>query len=210
MAHEYKPDVILMDMQMPIMDGYETIRALRMDEELRNIPVIALTASALESETGLILSYCRSYLRKPIRCSDLIERLAEVLLPTSASSVCSSEILLSASVNKESAATESGCCDSEAETDMETLELMYAALLERTYPVWQEVRSVMSNDDIQEFASIIIAIGKEFHHTRIQEYGEALFQYASSFKIGKMQQSFLRFPAMLEEYAERLHQEMIH
>ncbi|MCU0424222.1 MAG: PAS domain S-box protein [Candidatus Kapabacteria bacterium] len=210
MAQEYKPDVILMDMQMPIMDGYETIRALHMDEKLRNIPIIALTASALESETGLILSYCRSYLRKPIRCSDLIERLAEVLSSVSASSVCSSGMLLPASGNKESASTESLCCGSEAETDMETLELMYAALLERTYPVWQEVRTVMSNDDIQEFASIVITIGKEFHHAGIQEYGEALFQYASSFKIGKMQQSFLRFPAILEEYAELLHHEMIH
>jgi len=45
-----KVDLILMDIMMPVMDGYETIRAIKGDKELKGIPVIAVTAKSLKSD----------------------------------------------------------------------------------------------------------------------------------------------------------------
>ena len=44
MAAEYKPDLILMDIQLPVMDGYEAIRRIKADPALRHIPIIAVTS----------------------------------------------------------------------------------------------------------------------------------------------------------------------
>ena len=199
MAREHKPDVILMDMQMPIMDGYEAIRTLRLNEDIRTIPVIALTASALESEADTIVSSCQAYLQKPIRCNDLLECLVKVLSPEKLSSaIPSSETPLSPMTCAEC----SPHSTNSYHDNTEMTAIVYAALFNQAFPIWQAIRPVMSNDDIQEFATIVARIGQEFHHIGTQEYGEALFQYASLFKISKMQQYFLRFPTILEEYAE--------
>ena len=74
------PDCVLMDCQMPVMDGYEATRRLRQDERYRHLPIIALTASALPTER----ERCRAagmdaYLAKPIRSSDLFDALKRSL-----------------------------------------------------------------------------------------------------------------------------------
>ena len=73
-------DAVLMDCQMPVMDGYEATRRIRQDERLRKLPIIALTANALPSER----ERCREagmdgYITKPVRSADLLAALAEHL-----------------------------------------------------------------------------------------------------------------------------------
>ena len=77
-----RPDCILMDCQMPIMDGYEATRRLRLDERHRDLPIIALTANALASER----EKCRAagmdgYIVKPVRSADLLAALARHARP---------------------------------------------------------------------------------------------------------------------------------
>lgn len=73
------PDLILLDMQMPIMDGYETLTYLKNNDKYKNIAVIALTASAMKDKEELLRANCSGYLRKPIRKSELIDELAKHL-----------------------------------------------------------------------------------------------------------------------------------
>ena len=79
----FKPDVILMDLHMPIMDGYETIHILKNDPNLMRIPVIALTASALKEQVSEIVQIFDGYLRKPVTKLQLISELANYLEHTS-------------------------------------------------------------------------------------------------------------------------------
>lgn len=65
-AREYKPDLILMDLRMPVMDGFETIKELKKDEDLCNIPVVAITASHILTENELKERGFDSQLLKPI------------------------------------------------------------------------------------------------------------------------------------------------
>jgi CheY-like chemotaxis protein len=71
-ARQRKPDLILLDIKMPGMDGYEFMRVLKTEKALRDIPVIAVTAHALKEEEMRIRAICQGYMCKPLRCDDLI------------------------------------------------------------------------------------------------------------------------------------------
>ena len=66
MATEHRPDLILMDIQLPVMDGYEACRRIKADPELRHIPIIAVTSYALSGdETKTKAAGCDGYVAKP-------------------------------------------------------------------------------------------------------------------------------------------------
>lgn len=80
-AHlEALPDLVLMDIQMPILDGLQATRALRADPDLEDLSVIALTAQGLPDEVDLGLEAgCDGYIVKPLDPSELLDELALVL-----------------------------------------------------------------------------------------------------------------------------------
>jgi two-component system cell cycle response regulator DivK len=77
-----KPDLILMDMSLPVMDGWEATRRLKAGEATRQIPIIALTAHAMpEDERKSRDAGCNDYDTKPIELPRLLEKM-EALLGT--------------------------------------------------------------------------------------------------------------------------------
>jgi len=77
---DWSPQVILMDMRMPVMDGYEATRRLRLTKAGRNTPVIAVTASAFEDlKQDVMAAGVDEYLRKPFNLEDLLEVLGRCL-----------------------------------------------------------------------------------------------------------------------------------
>lgn len=195
-AREHSPDVILLDMQMPVMDGYETIHAVRSDPTLHNIPIIALTATSLERENEIIKGQVQAYLRKPIKRTQLLQKLSDVLLHHNQT------------VSDNSALQAYSSCQITAEIIDETVQNeevapeLYDKLMEEAYPFWQDIRQLMSNDDIQNFAIIVVNIATEFSHNSTIKYGQTLLKYSTSFKISKMQSLFLQFPAILDKLQE--------
>jgi signal transduction histidine kinase/DNA-binding response OmpR family regulator len=75
-AAEFKPDVILMDLVMPIMDGFEATRQLRQLPDLNKVVVIATSASAFEyDQQSSFNSGCNDFISKPLRANELLELL---------------------------------------------------------------------------------------------------------------------------------------
>jgi two-component system cell cycle response regulator DivK len=75
-ARARRPDLILMDIQMPVMDGYEATRLLKADERLRSVPVVALTAYAMPHERERALAAgCVGQIEKPIDTRTFIAQL---------------------------------------------------------------------------------------------------------------------------------------
>ena len=69
-------DLVLMDIMMPIMDGYETMKAIRLDNRIKNIPIIAITAKAMkEDRQKCIDAGADDYLSKPIDMTKLINSI---------------------------------------------------------------------------------------------------------------------------------------
>jgi len=80
LAKEKKPDLILMDIQLPVMDGLEATKILKVDPVTKNIPIIALTAYAMEDdEERVIQAGADGYLTKPIRIQGFLEEVAKHL-----------------------------------------------------------------------------------------------------------------------------------
>ena len=77
---EDKPDLILLDVMMPVMDGYEVLRRLKEDENLKSIPVIMLTARAQERDVvkGIDLG-AEDYITKPFHPAELLARVKRIL-----------------------------------------------------------------------------------------------------------------------------------
>jgi len=80
-AQSYIPDLILMDVQMPGMDGLEAMRAIRADSQISHIPIIALTALAMPGdEANCLEAGANAYLAKPIRLKQLTELIRQLLV----------------------------------------------------------------------------------------------------------------------------------
>jgi two-component system cell cycle response regulator DivK len=79
-ARRERPDIILLDLSLPVIDGWEVTRRLKDDPALRQIPVIALTAHAMSGdEDKARASGCDDYLSKPIDEDLLFAKLARYL-----------------------------------------------------------------------------------------------------------------------------------
>ena len=80
MAREHGPDLILMDLTMPVVDGIEATRMLKEDPVTATIPVIALTAHATEEDrTAAEAAGCESFLSKPVAPRQVAEEVRRVL-----------------------------------------------------------------------------------------------------------------------------------
>jgi len=73
------PDLILMDIKMPVMNGYEATKAIKADDKIKHIPVIALTASAMKESEIEIRSLCDSYVQKPVSKVGLLNEIGNFL-----------------------------------------------------------------------------------------------------------------------------------
>lgn len=87
----YKPDLVLMDIRMPIMGGYEATEVLKNNPDFAAIPIIALTASTMTSEIERVTKLFDGYIRKPVQRKILITELMKFLPYTRISEKMTSE-----------------------------------------------------------------------------------------------------------------------
>jgi|AntDeeMetagen285_2_1112576.scaffolds.fasta_scaffold00451_10 two-component system sensor histidine kinase EvgS len=80
LARDWHPDLVLMDIRMPVMDGFEALAVFMEDPDLARIPLVALTASVMTTEAARIREAgFHGYLRKPVSRQDLLAELAHYL-----------------------------------------------------------------------------------------------------------------------------------
>jgi CheY-like chemotaxis protein len=85
-AVEDRPDIILMDLSLPVMDGWEATRRLKADARTRHIPIVALTGHALAGiSEGARQAGCDAFVTKPCLPEELVKEIRKVLASTPSS-----------------------------------------------------------------------------------------------------------------------------
>lgn len=82
LAAKHRPDLILLDVQLPGMDGHSVARALKLDEQLKNIPIVAVTSYAMVGDREKCLAAgAEGYIEKPINPESFVDEIERFLLP---------------------------------------------------------------------------------------------------------------------------------
>jgi CheY-like chemotaxis protein len=80
LALQVKPDLILLDIQLPVLDGYAVARELTRDGELRLIPIVAVTSYAMQGDRERVLAAgCVGYIEKPINPATFVAEIEQYL-----------------------------------------------------------------------------------------------------------------------------------
>ncbi len=176
-AQKILPDLILMDIQMPVMDGYMAIDILKNDYRTKHIPIIAVTASAMYQDEEKIKKMCDGYLRKPIKKSELLGEIAHFLKHIKKTTKSSEE-----------------------STPIERLEIegeIKKRLIDELKNEYEATRELIINIDVEAFAKKLVAFAERECEPQIKEYGEHLIYLAKSFKLDEMEKEFLEFEDFL-------------
>lgn len=181
MAERFKPDLILMDLKMPLMDGYEATSIIKSDENLKKIPIIAFTASATKEEKEKILAAgFDHFLRKPIAQKDL-----------------TAELMLYLRYKRKAVAIASEPISSGEELLDEDFVARLPELLEllngKFRTKWEAVRTTFVLGEITSFAREIRKVGKEYHVAQLTEWSEMLEEQALNFDMETL-------PGTLKQY----------
>ncbi|QTA78140.1 Signal transduction response regulator, receiver domain histidine kinase [Desulfonema limicola] len=188
MAKKFKPDIILMDIKMPVMNGYEAIKRIRQDKTTAHIPIIAVTASAMKDSEDRIRSLCDSYLRKPVSRIDLINELARFLKPD--------PLPVIHEIKNPDLTLKSEKLRLDTMKDISTLT---QKLQEDVYNTWKELRDTLSINDIERFAVKLKKMGTDFACLPLIQWAEKLESQAAIYDVDALQKTLEGFVELLEE-----------
>ncbi len=181
LAKKHKPDVILMDLRMPVVDGVEAMKRIRLDSDTRLIPVIALTASGLKDEQEKMMNQgFAGFLTKPIQKATLFKELSRYIAHSRTEAVAGEErITTSAPVAPD-------------------LLPEVIGLLENKYMrIWTQTRQNLFFDEIGEFGRQLSELGAAYAIDLLEKYGEQVSTHAESFDVENMNAALNAYPDLI-------------
>jgi PAS domain S-box-containing protein len=187
LAEKKQPDIILMDIKMPVMDGYQAIKRIKAIECLKSVPILAITASAMKKDEEKIKSAgFDGYLTKPLRRTGLFCELAR-FLPSS---------------QKEQPTEEKPPAVKPVEISPEALarlpEIIYQ--LENDFmQAWITIRRTQTFDDIARFAIRIREFGESHSLTILAKFGSDLLVHVENFDIDNIDAILDAYPELLQK-----------
>jgi CheY-like chemotaxis protein len=182
-TRRYHPDLVVMDMRMPVMNGYEATGILKQDPVTAAIPVLALTASVMSHHEEQVREICDGYLRKPATKAQLVNEVARFLNHTRPDTSAATPM----AATSEAAAATDGAGSAPPEV---------VRALESEQEAWRALVETLTITDIEEFAQRLQAVAGEHGWDPLAEWAARLEGQASSFDLGSL-------PTTLGEY-ERL------
>ncbi len=187
-AEEYKPDLILMDILMPKMDGFEATKIIRSNPELNAIPILALTALAMKEDVEKIESFeFDDFLLKPFHITDLIDKI-KPLMANTATSHEPGTIATPGNENK---------LFSDIDPGKLTNAINY--LEDELFIEWKELIRVKEFSAINRFAEKILSVGASGNIGEIIDYGEDLYNYSKDYDVESIDNCLEAFPLLIEK-----------
>jgi len=182
-ARDLKPDVILMDIRMPGMDGSQALTGIRRTVGLEMVPVIAVTASALLDVENELREKFSGYLRKPFSKHELFEELAD-FLPRNAKAP---EMTVAAERPVNGKAHKA--------VPKELISELRLLLVEP----WPAIRDSVAVNESREFARGLEELGTKSHCQPLVDYAEKLKRDAENYAVTDLEKHLGEFSVLVEQ-----------
>lgn len=172
-ARVFEPDLILMDIKMPQMDGLQASSILKNDSKLNSIPIIVVTASAMKDQVGDILNVCESLVTKPVRRDILLSEIDKLIFNESHSLEAEPEPTYKNEATEE-------VVEILAEDD-DFIEL----ITNETASLGKQASQTMQLSHIQDFIEALSSINEVYENQYITDY---LNRISASYEIFDMRE----------------------
>ncbi|MCP4701477.1 MAG: response regulator [Gammaproteobacteria bacterium] len=187
-AKHHHPDLVLMDIKMPVMDGLAATKKMKRDKELENIPVIAITASAMKKFRCDAEEICDAHLTKPITKVDLLSLMLKFLehsrvVPPPPEDSSDSEKALGAE-------------------ELSRLPELLALLEGKLKNIWVDLDETSSINDIEDFANLAKTSGSEYKYPPLIRWANTLLSQTLRFDVDILPDTLEKFPAIIVEIRE--------
>ncbi len=180
-----RPDLILMDLRMPGMDGYEVTRRIKESREYGGLPVIAFTASAMKEEEEKTRSLFDGYIRKPVSRSQVFEAL-QAFLPWE-------------SVVEKPREPDPVGASSVGAAARERLPEAAARLEAEMLPRCREIMDLFYIDDVVRFAGDLAGVASEYGIGSLSAFAGDLSASAETFDVERMTRLMRGFEDLVDE-----------
>ncbi|MFW6348444.1 MAG: ATP-binding protein, partial [Cyclonatronaceae bacterium] len=197
-ADQHQPDLILMDLRMPEMNGYDAAELIKQRSSTKHIPVIAFTASSMKHDEGLIDKIFYNYLRKPISRSELLYALAQEL----PHGFGDGPVVQPAAETAPAAALPASGPASPAPATPETSEALQqfiAAFNEQLSGIFTELSQFMDVELLEEFINRFRALSERFHIDRFNHSISRLEQAGKEYDFDYFDQGIRQLQKELQE-----------
>jgi CheY-like chemotaxis protein/anti-sigma regulatory factor (Ser/Thr protein kinase) len=193
--NDFSPDLVLLDIMMPVMDGYETIIRIRKNPGTATLPVLALTALAMKDDIERIKkSGFDDFLIKPFHIEELFDKITELQLNQEEGK------------NKE----ETGSDIHDVLTDKSYLDGLDEAIHQieqELMPLWEAAVDLKEFKSIRSFAESIHHLGSELEIHLLEDYGDKLLMFCDNYDIEKIDANLAVFPEYLNKMKEIIRDE---
>ncbi len=178
------PDIIIMDMRMPEMDGVQTARYIRNVLKNKDVPIIAFTASVLGFDNKVSKKYFNGFLPKPVKKSQITHELKKYL-----------KYKESYEAEKHDTERISKSIENLGQTEREKLIL---EINTNHLPKWEEIKDDILIFETEEFAAGIHELAKQFNVQYLSDYAGKLNESIQSFDIDKIKLTINEFHYIIE------------
>ncbi|MCB1189612.1 MAG: response regulator [Leptospiraceae bacterium] len=185
-TEHYNPNLILMDIRMPVMDGITATKKIRENPKTKDVPVIVLTASYINEERLLSKKELfNNYVFKPLKADELFYELSKFLKIK--------EQHAPKVEKQEKTQTQKKLSEEELTNFTNTINKIFM-------PFWEEISLVNEMDAIIKFGQALADLGEDFQLNSLIEYSKSLIQFAESCDIRNITTYLKAFPDEIQKY----------
>jgi PAS domain S-box-containing protein len=190
LAEHYHPDLILMDRKMPVMDGCKAARYIKQKAELKDIPIIFITASLMKTDRDQIKMVSNGFIGKPINRIDLLKEISQFLAH---SSIDPSKT----TIQKLKDNTLEHFSTEKRVKLSELLDILHNELDEQ----WQHFKHNASLDitGLISFGNRIHELGDSYNYSPLQKFGRLLQTQAKLFDMNALPVTLKNYPDLLND-----------
>ncbi len=189
-----KPDLILMDLKMPVMDGFEATSIIKSKDQFKSVPIIALTASAMQEEQDKILNFgFDHFIHKPVSQKELIKQLAKYLSHKTSDSDKTPDtdsVLYKQQLSTEILVKVPGL-----------IQILEGNLKEQ----WQSMRSTFILKEINDFALEIKKLANEYEIRQLSRWSEKIVEQTQNFDMENLSSTLNQYENIISSIKKLMH-----